>query len=218
MLTYSKPEIDHRTIKLIVGGIAFLLPFLTNLLTPSILSISASYFEGGWSQSIFIGSLFAISAFLLAYNGDSRTQMILSKIAACAAFCIAMFPCECLDERRSLMAKCAKDVIDIQGVHGFSAAVMFGILAFFCYVFFDHARAKGHREARWRSIVYAICGLAILAAMLTLTVNYFHNLGIARLTFYGEATGLMAFAVSWLTASQVLPVITAKPERFNPFD
>jgi len=46
--------------------------------------ISASYYEGGWSQSIFIGFLFAIAALLLGYNGYSKTEMVLSKVAAFA--------------------------------------------------------------------------------------------------------------------------------------
>ena len=39
--------------------------------------------------------LFAIAAFLLAYNGFSRADMVLSKLASVAALGVAMFPCEC---------------------------------------------------------------------------------------------------------------------------
>jgi len=60
-----RPEIDHRTIKLLVGVIAVTMPFLTDAFaTHTIDSISAAYYELGWSQSIFIGFLFAIGAFL----------------------------------------------------------------------------------------------------------------------------------------------------------
>jgi hypothetical protein len=76
----NRPEIDHRTIKLIVGGVALGLAPLTIALSPApIASISASYHEGGAAQSVFVGFLFAIAALLLAYNGLSRTEMILSK-------------------------------------------------------------------------------------------------------------------------------------------
>ena len=82
--------------KLIVGVIAMSLAFLTNFFASSnISSISAAYHEGGWSQNFFVGFLFAISAFLLAYNGESRSEMILSKVAAVAALGVALFPCEC---------------------------------------------------------------------------------------------------------------------------
>ena len=78
-------EIDHHTIKLIVGLIAVSLATLTSIFAGgTIASISASYHVGGWSRDIFVGFLFAIAAFLLAYNGNSRPEMLLSKLAAIA--------------------------------------------------------------------------------------------------------------------------------------
>ena len=69
-----------------------------------------------------MGFLFAIAAFLLAYNGLSRTEMFLSKAAAAAALGVALFPCECGGHPAL-----------VPYVHGASAAVMFLILAYFCY-------------------------------------------------------------------------------------
>src|SRR5262249_22639326 len=106
-------------------------------------------------------------------------------------------------------------------VHWISAATMFLILAYFCYLFLRRARAKGHAEARTRAIIYALSGLAIVLSILVLAFDYL--LGgvlkarLPRLTFYGEATGLVAFGISWLTASRVLPFVTSEDERFSPF-
>ena len=207
----TRPEIDHRTIKLIVGLIALTLASLTSFFAQSsISSISASYYEGGWSLNIFVGFLFAIAAFLLAYNGQSTREMVLSKVAACAALGVAMFPCQCGDHPEI-----------IPDVHGISAAVMFLILAYFCYGFLARAREKGHSQAMVRSYIYGICGLTIVLAILTLAFDHFSNgmlsAKIPRLTFYGERAALIAFGVSWLTASRTLPVITSKAERFSPF-
>ncbi|MEO6687707.1 MAG: hypothetical protein ABIS07_01835 [Dokdonella sp.] len=207
----KREEIDHRTIKLIVGVIAVSLASLTSLFaSTAIPSISDSYYEGGWSQSIFVGFLFAIAAFLLAYNGESRTEMLLSKVAAVAALGVALFPCRCGSHSEF-----------IPYVHAISAATMFLILAYFCYLFFRRARDKGHPQAKARAGIYAACGVAIVSSILVLAIdNLTHGslrATIPRLTFYGEATGLMAFGVSWLTASRVLPVITRKDERFSPF-
>lgn len=208
--TPKRQEIDHRTIKLVVGVIAISLATLTSFFANSaITSISASYYEGGWSQTIFVGFLFAISALLLAYNGLSRTEMILSKIASVAALGVAMFPCKC-DTHDEL----------ISHVHGASAATMFLILAFFCYGFFQRARIKGHTQAKARAVIYALCGVAILAAILVLSIDGVLggtlSASVPRLTFYGERTGLIAFGISWLTASRVLPVLTSDEERFSP--
>ncbi len=38
---------------------------------------------------------------------------------------------------------------------------------------------------------------------------------VPGLTFYGERAGLVAFGISWLVASRVLPVITASGERIS---
>ena len=206
----NAPEIDHRTLKLIVGVVALSLAGLTRLFaSTAITSISASYYEGGWSQSIFIGFLFAIASFLLAYNGLSRDEMILSKVASAAALGVALFPCDC-DGHTEV----------IPYVHGASASVMFLILTYFCYKFFRRARSKGHPQAQARATIYALCGIAILLSIVVLAFDYFSgrilSARIPRLTFYGEATSLSAFGISWLIASRVLPVVTREDERFSP--
>src|SRR5689334_3046203 len=96
LLPPRRLEIDHRTMKLIVGIIALSLASLTSFFASKpIESISASYYEDGWSRVIFIGFLFAIAAFLFAYNGYTRLQMVFSKVAAVTALCVALFPCGC---------------------------------------------------------------------------------------------------------------------------
>jgi predicted transporter len=206
----TRQEIDHRTIKLIVGIVALSLAPLTSFFASTrIASISASYHEAGWSQSIFIGFLFAIGALLLAFNGQSKTEMLLSKTAAIAGLGVALFPC-----------KCETDIDRIPHLHGIFATMMFLILAFFCYEFFKRARAKKHTEATARAGIYAVCGVAILASILVLAMDKFSGGSVQeilpRLTFYGEAAALLAFGVSWLTASKVLPGLTREDERFSP--
>lgn len=205
--TPQRMEIDHRTIKLLIGGIALTLANLTSYFTGhQITSISASYYETGWGQTIFIGFLFAIAAFLLAYNGNSVLEMLLSKLASVAALGVALFPCEC-----------GTHVPLVPYVHGASAAVMFTILAIFCGIFYKRAMKKGHTEARRRAYIYATCGWVIVGCIVVLAADNF--LGgvieqrVERLVFYGERAGLVAFGISWLTASKWLPVISRRDER-----
>ncbi|MEZ4550143.1 MAG: hypothetical protein R2874_06620 [Desulfobacterales bacterium] len=92
----KQTEIDLYSIRLIVGLIAVSLAVLVDYFAPNDLrSISAAYHEGGWSRDVFVGFLFAVSAFLLSYNGRSALQMVLSKIAAFAALGLLQFPCKC---------------------------------------------------------------------------------------------------------------------------
>lgn len=204
------PEIDHRTIKLLIGVIAITLAWLTSAFANTTLtSISAAYYEGGWSQVIFVGFLFAISALMLAYNGYTTLEMVLCKVAAISGLCIALFPCRCVDREEI-----------VKGVHGGAAIVLFLILAYLCWGFFQRARAKGSRQARRRSWIYAACGIAMLLSIGSLAVETFTQGGVskhfARFVFFGEAVGLVAFGVSWLTASRTLPYLTSREERFSP--
>jgi hypothetical protein len=151
-----------------------------------------SYYEDGWSRNIFVGFLFSIGAFLFSYNGTWPSEMPLSKIAAVSALCIAMFPCGSDFENEV-----------IPYVHGVSAAVMFGVLTYFCYGFYR--RSRDFPEARARSVVYAICGITMGLSVLVLAIDQiigdsFMNI-LPRLTFYGEAVALVAFGISWLVAS-----------------
>lgn len=207
----EKPEIDHRTIKLIIGIVALTLASLTSFFSSvPLTSISASYYQEGWARNFFVGFLFAIAAFMLAYNGLSRKEMLLSKCAAAAAFVVAMFPCGC-DAHIEI----------IPYVHYVAAAVMFAILAYFCWLFRERALQKGYREALRRSKIYVTCGLVIVAVMAIMALDHFTHAALTallpRLTFYCEGAGLVAFGVSWLTASKVIPGISSQSERFSPF-
>jgi hypothetical protein len=208
-LSFKPQEIDHHVLKLTVGVIAVTLPILTACLSADLIqSISASYYEEGWARDFFVGFLFAISSFLFAYNGDSSHEMLLSKIAALAALGVALFPCGCGTHAEI-----------VPYVHYISAAAMFIVLACLCGVFFYRARSKGHREARWRSCVYAGCGITIVIVITVLAIDHFAGEPIGskapRLIFYGESTGLVAFGISWLVASRTLPLITAPGERVS---
>lgn len=208
----KRKEIDEHTGKLIVGLIAIFLASFTSFLSGDVAinSISQSYHVGGWARDIFVGSLFAITAFLLSYNGNSKAQMVSSKIAALAAMGVAMFPCEC---------EIYEEIIP--NVHDISAAVMFLVLAFFCYTFYCRARDKSHPQAKIRAYIYVACGLTIVASILILAFDHLSgdliSSSIIRLTFYGERAGLVAFGIAWLTASRALPLITTKEERLLPF-
>ena len=207
----KRSEIDPRTIKLLVGLIAIFLASLTSSFSVNeIHSISASYHEGGWARDFLVGCLFAISAFLLAYNGKSKLEMILSKIAAISALGVALFPCSCSGHGEI-----------VRFVHGASAGLMFLILAGFCYIFLKRALEKGHSQAKLRAVIYAICSFTIVLVILVLGIDSITDGSISakmpRLVFYGENAGLIAFGVAWLTASRVLPFISSSEERFSPF-
>jgi hypothetical protein len=134
--------------------------------------------------------------------------MVLTKIAAFAAIGVAIFPCYCGGYEEI-----------IPYVHYISAAVMFLILAIFCYTFFERARGKRYAQAKFRAYIYAICGLIIAVAIAVMALDFILGGAISskvsRLTFYCETAALIAFGVAWLIASRILPFITNKRERLS---
>jgi len=200
-----RPEIDEYAIKFIIGAVALTLPWIEIFLTSgTIRSISASFrSDGPWPRNVFVGFLFAICALLLAYNGQTSTEMILAKCAAAAAIGIAMFPCGCADSSREILPH----------VHEISAAVMFAILAAFCYIFMQRAKVKPHRQAHWRATIYLLCGIGMLVSIGLFAGYAFTKRDV--LILWGETVGLVSFGVSWLTASRVLPVLTHPTERMK---
>ena len=225
----AREEVNSHILKLMVGLMALSLATLTNALNRlsgglPLESISDSYWRGGWSQTIFLGFLFAIAAFLFAYNGGSTSEMIASKIASLAAVGVAMFPCECGDHTEI-----------IKRVHFISAGVLFVVLVFFCYKFYKRAlepkegETKVYTEAKYRAVLYAACGIALCTVIAGVSLDALFTAEGSKIgpivsrfpnfIFYAEATGLVAFGFAWLIASRTIPFITAEPERYslNPY-
>jgi hypothetical protein len=142
-----------------------------------------------------------VASFLVAYNGLAELEMWLAKVASLCALGVAMFPCGC--------EPIGKEIIP--GVHVASAVVLFIVLGWFCVIFMRRARAKGHREARWRAAIYVLCTAGFGAAVLLFVARLITKQEVFVL--WGESAGLVFFGVSWLTASRVLPGITQPWER-----
>ncbi|QKX18156.1 DUF998 domain-containing protein [Microbulbifer sp. YPW1] len=212
-------EIDHHTAKLIVGLIALSLASFTDFLTPgvSISSISLSYHLTDNARDVFVGSLCVISAFLWSYNGYSLFQAVLSKVGAVAAAAVAFFPCDCFAGRGIEVVDRETTVAGI--VHTASAISMFIILAIFCWLFYRRAKEKNSKQAKIRGLIYRICAVAIVGAMVVQlldSLQWVDFSGIThRLTYYVEATGLFAFGIAWVTASRMLPFITNEDEHIK---
>jgi hypothetical protein len=116
---------DHRTLRLIVGSIAFAFPFTVYTLASTITSsISASYYTN--ARDSFVGFLFVIGVLLLAYKGHKSTEAWVSIVGWVAAWVAALFPTTCDD--------CTADVKSFAHIGG--AIVLFATTVYFCLVAF----------------------------------------------------------------------------------
>jgi len=201
----NKPEIDYRTMKLIVALIALCLSGVTALFSKEPLpSISYAYCIGETARDIFVGFLFAIAAIMTAHNGANKREKYASKVAGVSATGIALLPTACSAGQSSLW-------------HYAFAAVMFLTLAWFCWSFFQRTKIKAHQtQAARRRIIYGICGIGIVATMFFMAANAIFDLWPnTTATFLLEAIGLALFGVSWLVASHFLPFFEHPSERMK---
>jgi hypothetical protein len=191
--------------KLIVGLIALSLSGITaSFAKEPLLSISHAYCADGKTRDFFIGFLFAIAALMTAHNGASAHEKIASKVGGVSAVGIALVPTACTAEAGSPW-------------HFIFAAIMFSILAWFCWSFYQRTKTKPHQiEAARRRIVYGCCGIGIVVSMLLIAAKgAFHWWANTNATFIFEAAGLGLFGVSWLIASHFLPFFEHPSERMK---
>ena len=207
---YSGTVFDYRALRLLVGLIAFALPFVVSLLSSSQLSsISASYHTE--ARDAFVGMLFVVSAFLWAYNGHSSKEAWASKVASLAAILVAIFPTSC--------DSCETDIKSI--IHYGAAVILFVILAYFCFVpFRKNTKGKGGKKGR-RSKIYFICGWIIVGCLLGLGLMELivsdETLKAFKITYWGEAIALGAFGVAWIVAGKYFSPFVDKDEALRLF-
>lgn len=206
---HPKLEIDHRALKIMIGIVAFTLANVTSVLADgTILSVSEAYKYGGWARDVLVGAMFAVAAFMFAYNGYRPLEKVLTKVTAFAALGVALFPGE-VEPPGSLT----------QTVHTIASLIMFCTLAGLCWIFYLRAKRKQLMRASRRAALYVICGWVMLASMLVVVVDHFVGGPlldkIPKLVFYCERVALLAFGTAWLAAGHIVPWITDPEERWT---
>ena len=184
---------DYKTLRLLVGGIAFALPWVVIFATLTVTSsISASYHTK--VRDIFVGALFVIGALFLAYNGRKvdlgeeqvggfwkwlsnfwneaaafrklerkYEERVVSLLGGIAAVVAALFPTACDLCEADLKSR----------VHVIAAAILFSAVVYFCLVaFLNQVKPalkktwKDGGKAKLRAWIYLSCGWGIAAIML----------------------------------------------------
>ena len=201
---------DYRALRLLVGLIAFALPFVVSLISSSPLSsISASYHTE--ARDAFVGMLFIVGAFLWAYNGHTPWQARTSKIASLAAILLAIFPTSYDIYKTDIKAI----------IHYCAAAILFAILAYFCFGPF-RKNTKGQKGKKGiRSKIYFTCGCIMVACMLGLGLMEItisdETLIAFKVTYWAEVLALGAFGIAWIIAGKYFRPFVDKYEALQLF-
>ena len=203
-----------------VGFVAFGLPFAVSI--PYCLvhhalesSISGYYYTG--TRNLFVGSLCAISMFMLGCRGYDRRDEVAGLFSAICALGVAFFP-----TAPDYSATHRQYVIG--DIHYTFAAMLFLTLAYFC-LFLFRMTAAGKEitpEKRTRNRIYLVCGWIIIAsiALLALVKRFkgqylFGQIGTA---FFFESTALLAFGTAWMVKGETFLKDVVRPARNETTD
>ena len=158
-------------------------------------SISGYYYTG--MRNLFVGSLCAISMFLLCCRGFDWKDEVAGIISAACALGVAFCP------TTPDLSPTPRQQHTGEAHYTF-AVLLFSTLAYFCLVLFRmsaHGKIVTSMKV-WRNRFYIGCGCLIIASMLVIAVTKIFKLdySIAGLgpVFCFETTSLLAFGVAWL--------------------
>jgi len=192
--TDNKPNFDYKALRIYVGVVATFLPVLVYFASngQDLSSVSVGYYSQ-LSRDIYVGSLFAIGAFLVGYNGHFFYEGIASSLHAHL-------------------------IEDWPITHLVSAAVMFLVLIYFCLGCFRKRALMKYRQdpsnvwARNRARLYLVCGIVMILALvcgelIPLALGY----KPFKLVFITEMVALFAFGIAWLVAG-----VRTKTDVANP--
>lgn len=143
---------------------------------------------------IMIGCLWLCSFFLLCYRGYDLGDRIYTIIAGVGAFGVAAFPMQ-YNGNLGLFPFISPEVNGI--LHIISALMVFG--SFGLMTLFQFTKGQNKK----RNIIYRVCGIGILIALLLLGISSFIPY-IPYSTMVLEFFMLEFFAVAWITKSKII--------------
>ena len=203
-----KKVFDYRALRLLMGLIAFTLPFVVSLISLSPLSSSSAAYHTE-ARDVFVGMLFIVASFLWAYNGHTTKQAWASKVASITAIIVALYPTSC--------GTCETDLKST--IHYMGAAILFAILAYFCFgPFREKTKGQPGKKGR-RSKIYYICGWIMILCILAVGISKItlpdEAIKALKITYWAEAIALVAFGVAWITAGKFLSPLVNEEEALK---
>jgi hypothetical protein len=196
----------------LVGGIAFLLPFIVAIGNLALGgdelkgSISAYYYTR--TGNVLVGALCALGVFFLSYHHNPlpgyELDNKLSYGASAAVIGVALFP------TAEHQARAWTGEWYVSTAHLVCACTLFVLLAFFSLKLFTKTDGTPMSEQkRKRNVVFRACGWTIVGAILLVAVsNIVDPPDSWKSLFWLESIAVIAFGISWLVKSGIFGVLT----------
>jgi len=199
-----------------IGLLGFALPWvllwLDNLLPTThgeLESVSAYYYTGG--IAVFTGVLFALSGFLISYQGRARDRWddLVGTVGGVAALVVAILPTRPPPgvEPPTWWSPW------MHHAHFGAAGLLFLMLILFCLWLFPRADDDDERELLFeksgRDLFCRGCGIAMIVFLAWVIVAALMD----EIFFLPEALAIGAFALSWLAMSDFPTIVASKTKR-----
>ncbi len=173
-------------------------------------SISDYYYTP--MRDYYVGSLWAIAAFLAYSRGYDLSDEITGYLASFFTIGVALFPP--VNPDRYIYTSIQ---VNIGFIHTAFAALMFLSLAYSCIFLFRKSSPDRPftRRKRHRNMIYGACGLTMVVCIVTmvgLTIDAIERSHRPSfLLFWCESLALVAFGVAWLTKGE--GILKDKPQN-----
>jgi hypothetical protein len=206
----SEYVISYKLLRKAVGVIGVTLPIVLVLGKyiiegPGIQDSISSYYYTVM-RDVFVGSLWAIAIFLMAYKGPEKKDDFYGNLACFCAIGVALFPTK-------PVPYATVQEVSIGKLHLLFAGAFFLTLAYFCLGLFcktDQNREPTSRKFL-RNRIYKICGYLIIGCIALITVFnfFFQETPVSNLNpvFWLESLAIWAFGWSWFTKGEGITLV-----------
>ena len=221
-------SIDTIRLRIMLGWLGLLLPWIVLFfcivydevpyhLVPNSISETYYYHTTITPFMIILGSA---GLLLMCYKGYTKTDDILNTITGIMALGVCLFPCM---PEWHLWAD--GDPVDMMVgtfqlpyqtsslLHNGCAIIFFVLLSINCLFLFTKSSGAMTKKKKIRNIIYRVCGIGMLVAIIVLAIGVITGADIHGLVWFVEAIALMFFGIAFLTKADVYPWLFCDPKE-----
>ena len=199
-------SIDTIRLRKTVGWLGMLLPIIVLVLCLVYQCVPGHVFPDSISQTYyfeptitpFMIILGAASILLMCYKGYEKIDDIINTLTGIAGLGICLFPCMTTPD--DYVGTFQIDRVVSGWIHNISAALFFILLAYNVIFLFTKSSGEMTQKKKIRNIIYRVCGIGMLVAMVCLFI--FSGWAV---TWAVEAVALFFFGIAFLTKADVYP-------------
>ena len=205
--------ISFNALRKTIGWLGILLPvglLVANLIFDDChrLQDSISHYYYTVAGGLFVGTLCAVSMFLIAYRGyPGDKDKILTTLAGIFALGIAFFPTND-NSSNSCAVLHLPDNEARRITHYTCATIFFILLALISFFFFTRSKGNKTKQKEKRNTAYRTCGIIIITAIALIAAygifgKHLHSIDKYHPIFWLEWIALLAFGASWLVKGEM---------------